>query len=73
MDKKRIILRKDFFPIIDGEEHTKEREYNWLWATETHEITTTNLEALQSGNCLTLNVNNEFVCYVILRKEDNEN
>lgn len=66
--QRRVIPHDDFRRTLsDGTKVNNLREHNWLWAEEQHEITFEEWEAVKNGDCLALNVNDEFVVFVTLK------
>jgi len=72
LEKKRIIPRDEFVVNVDGMECHATTRNNWLFASEFHEITEEDLKALKNGDCLALNIDNEFVCFIMLKEVANE-
>ena len=68
IDKKRIISKEDMY--LDGKFIGPQRKHSWLFDEVFHEITRDDIKCLEEEHCLALNIDNEFVCFIYLRKKD---
>lgn len=66
-DTKRFIPEEEMY--LDEEFIGLQEKHNWLWASESYGITEEDLERIKNGQCLALNIHNEFVCFIYLKRD----
>jgi len=65
---KLIVPKKEMY--VDGKFVGPQDKHNWLWADACHEISAEDLEKLKAGDCLALNVDDEFVCFIWVKRNE---
>jgi hypothetical protein len=68
LKEKDIIPKEEM--MFDGNFYGPQTKHNWLFAESVHIISKEDLERLAEGDCLALNVDNEFVCFVMVKRDD---
>jgi len=67
MCKKKYIPKEEM--CVDGKFYGPQDKHNWLWASSYHDLSIEDLEYLKQGNCIGLNVDDEFVCFICLEQK----